>query len=356
LILCAFEDLIPRGEVVIDAVRDVIRCHGLTKRFRGKAAVDGLDLQVVEGEVFGFLGPNGAGKTTTIRLLLGLLRADAGQAWLLGERVPCPARLAKVGAMVEEPAFYPWMSGRRNLVILAKTGAPIGKYAVEEALARAGLSAAAGRKVKTYSQGMRQRLGLAVALLREPRLLLLDEPANGLDPAGIREFRTLLRALAGEGVTVFLSSHLLGEVEQVCDRVAIIDEGRLAAVGTTAELGRGEDRVRVSLRPDDEAAAIVVLAAAGLTACREGEQPGALLVDSASGRDVNMALARGEIFAEGVGLARSGLEERFLAITNRSTGTRPTGAPPWGSPTHSGHSGSPEPSGGEVGKHAPAPS
>jgi len=303
--------------------------------------VDSLDLQVAEGEVFGFLGPNGAGKTTTIRLLLGLLRADAGQAWLLGERVPCPAQLAQVGAMVEEPAFYPWMSGRRNLRILAKTGAPAAKHAAEEALAQAGLDAVAGRKVKTYSQGMRQRLGLAVALLRRPRLLLLDEPATGLDPAGIREFRTLLRELAGQGVTVFLSSHLLGEVEQVCDRVAIIDQGHLVAVGTTAELGRGEERVRVTLRPDDEPAAIAVLASAGLTASREGEQPGTLLVDSASGRDVNMTLARGEIFAEAVGLARSGLEERFLAITNPSTG-----APPWGSP---------DPSSGEVGKHAPAP-
>jgi ABC-type multidrug transport system ATPase subunit len=307
--------------------------------------VDRLDLQVVAGEVFGFLGPNGAGKTTTIRLLLGLLRADAGQAWLLGERVPCPAQLAQVGAMVEEPAFYPWMSGRRNLRVLAKTGAPVGRNAVEEALAQSGLSAVAGRKVKTYSQGMRQRLGLAVALLRKPRLLLLDEPANGLDPAGIREFRTLLRELAGEGVAVFLSSHLLGEVEQVCDRVAIIDRGHLVAVGTTAELGRGEERVRVTLRPDDEPAAIAVLAGAGLSAGREGERPGTLLVDSASGRDVNMTLAHGEIFAEAVGLARSGLEERFLAITNRSTGTQPTGSPSWGSPDPSGPSGSPDPSG-----------
>jgi ABC-2 type transport system ATP-binding protein len=304
--------------------------------------VESLDLQVAKGEVFGFLGPNGAGKTTTIRLLVGLLRADAGQAWLLGERVPCPAQLAQVGAMVEEPAFYPWMSGRRNLRILAKTGAPVGKHAVEEALARAGLAAVAGSKVKTYSQGMRQRLGLAVALLRRPGLLLLDEPANGLDPAGIREFRTLLRELAGEGVSVFLSSHLLGEVEQVCDRVAIIDHGRLVAAGTTSELGRGEERVRISLRPGDEPAAISVLAGAGLTARREGEQPGTLLVDSASGRDVNMALARGEIFAEAVGVARSGLEERFLAITNRSTGEPPLG--------------SPGPSGEEVGKHAAAPS
>jgi ABC-2 type transport system ATP-binding protein len=216
-----------------------IRCAGLTKRFRGQVAVDRLDLEAAEGELLGFLGPNGSGKTTTIRLLLGLLRADAGAAWLLGERVPCPTRLAQVGAMVEEPAFYPWLSGRRNLEILADSGAPVHPGAVAEALERCGLSGAAGRKVKAYSQGMRQRLGLAAALLRRPRLLLLDEPANGLDPAGIREFRTLLRELAGEGTTVLLSSHLLAEIEQVCDRVAIIHQGRLVACDSVSSLAHG---------------------------------------------------------------------------------------------------------------------
>ena len=217
-----------------------IRCAGLTKRFRGHTAVDGLDLEVAEGELLGFLGPNGSGKTTTIRLLLGLLRADAGAAWLLGEHVPCPTRLAQVGAVVEEPAFYPWLSGRRNLEILADSGAPVGPRAVAQALERCGLDAAASRKVKAYSQGMRQRLGLAAALLRQPRLLLLDEPANGLDPAGIHQFRTLLRELADQGTTVLLSSHLLAEIAQVCDRGAIIHRGRLVACDAVSALTGGE--------------------------------------------------------------------------------------------------------------------
>jgi ABC-2 type transport system ATP-binding protein len=261
------------------------------------------------------LGPNGAGKTTTIRLLLGLLRADAGEAFLLGERVPCPGRLRDVGAMVEEPAFYPWLSGRRNLQVLADTGAPVARTAVGEALERAGLAAVADRKVKTYSQGMRQRLGLAAALLRRPLLLLLDEPANGLDPAGIREFRTLLRELGDTGTTVFLSSHLLGEVERVCDRVAIVDRGRLVKVGSTNELGRGEERVRVVVRPQDETAALTLLA--GWQVSPRGT--GILSVMAGSGREVNQALAAGGVFAESVVMERSGLEERFLAITQGET-------------------------------------
>jgi len=299
-----------RSDRVEDAI-DAIRCVGLTKRFGGRAAVDRLDLQVQQGEVFGFLGPNGAGKTTTIRLLLGLLRADAGQAYLLGARVPCPERLGQIGAMVEEPVFYPWLSGARNLKILADTGAPVPADAVGKALERAGLTGVADRKVKTYSQGMRQRLGLAVALLRDPRLLLLDEPANGLDPAGIREFRTLLRDLAEAGVTVLLSSHLLGEVEQVCHRVAVIDQGRLVAAGTTGDLGRGEERVRVRVRAEDEAAALALLS--GYQVDRQAD--GGLLVTAVGGREVNQVLALGGVFAESIAPYRSGLEERFLAIT-----------------------------------------
>jgi ABC-2 type transport system ATP-binding protein len=298
-----------------------IRLEGLTKRFGGQTAVDGLDLSVQEGEDFGFLGPNGAGKTTTIRLLLGLLAADAGRAFVFGDRVPCPRRLREIGAMVEEPTFYPWLSGRQNLIVMLETGAPAPPGAVDEALALTGLADAAGRKVKAYSQGMRQRLGLAVAMLRKPRLLILDEPANGLDPAGIREFRDRFRALGDAGVTVFISSHLLGEVERICDRVAIVDHGRLVAVGRVDELvaGGGPARVRAAVRVEDQDAAIRLLERFDVSV----EGTGLLLVTAESGREVNEALARGGVFAESIGPDATGLEERFLALTEGGSGDAP---------------------------------
>jgi ABC-2 type transport system ATP-binding protein len=226
----------------------VIECRGLTKRYRGTTALAGLDLTVEAGQVFGFLGANGAGKTTTTRILLGLVAPSSGRAWLNGKRVPDPAGLARVGAMIEEPAFYPWLTGRRNLDLLALSGArrPARGEEISAALERAGLTGAADRKVKGYSQGMRQRLGLAAALMHRPALLLLDEPANGLDPAGIKEFRTLLRSLADGGTTVFLSSHLLAEVGQVCDQVAVIHEGRLAGQGTVSQLATEEAFLRLT--------------------------------------------------------------------------------------------------------------
>ena len=226
----------------------VIECRGLTKRYRGTMALAGLDLTVEAGQVFGFLGANGAGKTTTMRILLGLVAPSSGRAWLNGRRVPDPAGLARVGAMIEEPAFYPWLTGRRNLDLLALSGArrPARGEEISAALDRAGLTGAAGRKVKGYSQGMRQRLGLAAALMHRPALLLLDEPANGLDPAGIKEFRTLLRSLADDGTTVFLSSHLLAEVGQVCDQVAVIHEGRLVGQGPVSQLATEEAFLRLT--------------------------------------------------------------------------------------------------------------
>jgi ABC-2 type transport system ATP-binding protein len=217
-------------------VTEAIRCEGLSKRYGSTIAVDGLDLVVEAGQVFGFLGPNGSGKTTTLRMLLGLVRPSSGRAWRNGRPLPDPDGLDRVGAMIEEPAFYPWLSGRANLEVLALCGPPPPAGAVDRALDRAGLAPVAGRKVKAYSQGMRQRLGLAAALLRDPDLLLLDEPTNGMDPAGIRELRSLLRSLADGGTTVFLSSHLLGEVELVCDRIAVVRAGRVLAEGTVADL------------------------------------------------------------------------------------------------------------------------
>jgi ABC-2 type transport system ATP-binding protein len=288
-----------------------IRCCALTKRYRGRAVVDGLDLEVEQGELFGFLGPNGAGKTTTTRMLLGLVRPDGGEAWTLGSRVPCPDRLPQIGAIVEEPAFYPWLSGRRNLEIVGDQGGPVPAGGIDEALERAGIATAANHKVRTYSQGMRQRLGLAAALVRRPALALLDEPANGLDPAGIRELRDVLRQLADGGTTVFLSSHLLGEVERVCHRVAVIDRGRLVSVGPVDQLGGADERVRVKVQPSETTKARAALLGWTVT----GDGAGELLVAGAGGRDVNQALAAAGIFASAISTEGLSLEERFLAIT-----------------------------------------
>jgi ABC-2 type transport system ATP-binding protein len=288
-----------------------IRCCGLTKRFGGRPVVDALDLEVGQGEVFGFLGPNGSGKTTTARMLLGLIRPDGGEAWLLGSKVPCPERLAEIGAMVEEPAFYLWMSGRRNLEIIGNEGGPVPAGALDDALELAGIAVAADRRVKAYSQGMRQRLGLAAAVLRRPALVLLDEPANGLDPAGIHDLRGLLRHLGQSGSTVFLSSHLLGEVQQVCDRAAVIDRGRLVSVGSVDDLVGVRQRIRVTLGPSETAQARSALSR--WTVTTDGE--GALLVADASGREVNEALAVAGIFAAALTPERLSLEEWFLATT-----------------------------------------
>jgi ABC-2 type transport system ATP-binding protein len=278
-------------------------------------AVDGVDLDVEEGQVFGFLGPNGAGKTTTMRMLLGLIRPTSGRAWVNGRPLPDPDGLARVGAMIEEPAFYPWMSGRRNLEVLALCGPRLPHpHGIDAALERVSLAAVAHRKVKTYSQGMRQRLGVAAALLRAPALLLLDEPTNGMDPAGIREFRTLLRSLADAGITVFLSSHLLAEVEQVCDEVAVLHAGRLVEQGRVAELTAARARVRVVLDEADQPAARRLLAAAGWPLRTDG--PDALLVDAAQGREVNQALGRGGVRTQQLRVEHADLEEAFLHLTS----------------------------------------
>jgi len=298
-------------------VAAVIECRELTKRYRGTTALAGLDLTVEAGQVFGFLGPNGAGKTTTLRILLGLVTATSGQAWLNGKQVPDPAGLARVGAMIEEPAFYPWLTGRRNLDLLALSGArlPAGGEELGEELAaaldRVGLTGVADRKVKGYSQGMRQRLGLAAALLRRPALLLLDEPANGMDPAGIREFRTLLRSLASDGTTVFLSSHLLAEVEQVCDQVAVLRAGRLVDQGPAAALATARTRVRVEVEPAERDTALALLAP--WAAWPDG--PGGVMVEAADGRTVNEVLGQAGIWAQQIVLKRPGLEETFLELT-----------------------------------------
>lgn len=250
-------------------MRCVIEFHDLQKRYRSRAgtiaAIDGLTFEVPEGGVFGFLGPNGSGKTTTIRCLLGLQRASAGSVRLMGRDVPAalPQSLREVGAIVEGPALFPTLSGRENLRQLAAIDR-IPLQRVDAVLDEVGLGARAGQSVRKYSLGMRQRLALAAALLKDPPLLILDEPANGLDPAGTRQVRELLRRLASEGRTVFVSSHQLAEVEQVCDRVAILRRGRAVAVGSVAEvLESSALPASTSVRVDDLDGGFRVLEALG---------------------------------------------------------------------------------------------
>jgi ABC-type multidrug transport system ATPase subunit len=226
---------------------EVIRTRDLTKEFgRGVRAVDRLNLTVRAGEVYGFLGPNGAGKTTTLRMLLGLVHPTSGSALVLGRPPGDPVGLSRVGAMVEEPAFYPYLSGRDNLRVLARY-ARVPQDRIDAALESVDLVDRADDRVRTYSQGMRQRLGVAAALLKDPEVLILDEPTNGLDPAGVGEMRSLIRRLGASDRTVVLSSHMLAEVQQLCDRVAVVSHGVLLAEGTVEDLtGRGAILVRAT--------------------------------------------------------------------------------------------------------------
>ena len=300
---------------------NVIEIEGLRKEYRRlrgghSVALDGLDLAVPSGGVFGFLGPNGSGKTTTIRCLLGLVRPTAGRVTLLGRPVPngLAATMARVGAIVEAPALFPTMTARENLRLLASVDG-IGPRRVDDVLGQVGLQHRAGDTVKRYSLGMRQRLGLAAALLKDPELLVLDEPANGLDPAGIREIRVLLRRLGAEGRTVFVSSHLLSEVEQTCDSVAILRAGRCVAAGPVRQVLAAGGPAGVVVRVDDPDAGRRALARAGYAAERVGEL---LRVDAPAGRGaaaINRALAEAGMWASELRCEEVTLEELFLQLT-----------------------------------------
>ncbi|MEU3652301.1 ABC transporter ATP-binding protein [Streptomyces sp. NPDC032161] len=301
----------------------VIETRGLTKRYGGgRPAVDGLDLAVPEGSVFGFLGPNGSGKTTTIRMLMGLIEPTSGTAQVLGRAMPGAARtvLPQVGALIEGPALYGFLSGRDNLLRYDSadpTADPRTRGArVGQALDRVGLAPAAGKKARAYSLGMKQRLGLAAALLRPRRLLVLDEPTNGLDPQGMREIRTLVRELAADGTTVFLSSHLLDEIEQVCTHAAVMAGGRLVTQGPVADLAAGA-RGRLALTtpdPDEAARVLEERALAGITV--DGERVSA---DAPPGdvelADLNAALVRAGVRVRSFGVERASLEDAFVALT-----------------------------------------
>ena len=298
----------------------VIEVEGLRKEYRRfrkprTLALDGLDLEVPEGGVFGFLGPNGAGKTTTIRCLLGLVRASAGRARVLGGDVPraLPEVIRKIGSIVEAPALYPRFTGRRNLEILARIDG-IERPVVDAALDRVGLTARAGDMVRTYSLGMKQRLGIAAALLKDPALLILDEPANGLDPAGIVEVRDLLRSLGAEGRTVFVSSHILSEVQQMADRVAIVARGRLVASGSVHDVLASGRRAGMVVRVADPEAGRAALAEAGIDATVDEDLVRAA-VPPVDGERVARALAAHGLFPSLLQPDESTLEQAFLDLT-----------------------------------------
>jgi len=293
-----------------------IRTRGLTRLFAGGHGVRALDLDVPAGSIYGFLGPNGAGKTTTIRLLLGLLRAQQGHIALHGLELDARHRgaLARVGALVESPALYPHLSGHANLEVTRRLlGAPAER--IGEALDITGMAAAAGRRVRDYSLGMRQRLGIALALLNRPRLLVLDEPANGLDPAGILDMRRLLRSLANEhGITVFVSSHQLSEVEQVASHVGVLHAGRLRFQGTIGDL-RARARPRLQLRCDDPARALALLASAGEQAEHVDADLLAVALDGRAESALNRLLVEGGIAVSQLVREQASLESMFFDLT-----------------------------------------
>jgi ABC-2 type transport system ATP-binding protein len=301
--------------------------HGLRKSYGSRVALDGLDLEVPTGTVYGFLGPNGAGKTTTMRLLVGLIRPDAGTLQVLGQPYTWRDRhrLFEVGALIEAPSFYPFLSGRENLRAVAATGAPVPPGRVEATLELVGLRDRAGDKVGGYSLGMKQRLGIAAALLSDPTLLLLDEPANGLDPGGIVGMRDTLRQLAAAGKTVLVSSHNLPEVQQLADVVGIVARGKLVREGRIDDLLASSALLRARVRPQEGAAAQAAAAArfgADAVSLQSADDDAWLAVRAAGSRsaELNEVLATAGIYASRLE-AGSDLESLFLELTGEGTPT-----------------------------------
>ncbi|MET2011546.1 ABC transporter ATP-binding protein [Microbacterium chocolatum] len=303
-----------------------IATRGLTKRFGAQTAVSDLDLRVPRGAVFGFLGPNGSGKTTTIRMLLGLIRPTSGDARVLGTAVPAGLDrvLPRVGALVEGPAFAPFLTGAQNLARLDaadRRSDPATRGArVATALERVGLAHAARKKAHAYSLGMKQRLGLAGALLAPRELLVLDEPTNGLDPQGTREVRALVRALAAEGATVFVSSHLLAEVEQLCTHVGVMSGGRLVAQGTLDDFRRTGAQPRVRVHTPDTDLARSALAALAMPADAEAAASDRDLVvaplsEERAPEEIVAALVAAGVRVRGFEVVGSSLEQRFVELT-----------------------------------------
>lgn len=300
-----------------------VETHGLTKRFGDNIAVNSVELLVPRGCAFGYLGPNGAGKTTLIRVLLGLTRADAGSASLLGYQVPLhrDRALARVGAIVDEPRFHGHLTGRQNLQILAAAREPAARDRIEPSLERVGIKHRADNRVSKYSMGMRQRLGVAACLIGDPQLLILDEPMNGLDPAGMHEMRDMILSLVAEGRTVVLSSHLLDEVERTCDAVAIVDRGKVIRQGPIAELLSGA-ALSLEVECSEPTRAVDLLGRLAITPVIEANDKGlAITLPAGTSRDVvaeiNRVLVEGNVAVYRLQEIQVSLESWFLQVTSR---------------------------------------
>jgi ABC-2 type transport system ATP-binding protein len=301
-----------------------VRARGLVKRYKEVLAVDNVDLNVETGDVYGFLGPNGAGKTTTLRMALGLIAPTAGTVELFGrDPMRDGARaLEGVAGFVEAPRFYPYLQARKNLELLAALDGDGASSRIDEVLEIVELAPRARHKVGGFSHGMRQRLGIAAALLRRPRLLILDEPATGLDPAGMRDMRTLIRRLASDGITVLLSSHQLPEVQELCDRVAIVDSGRVVYEGALSELRRQGGAGYRMRTTDDEHALAVVRAQAGIDSVASDEHGIGFQAEEARVGELTLALARAGVGILSLTPELATLEDLFFRLTEADSDSR----------------------------------
>lgn len=299
-----------------------LRTINLTKQYGQRLAVNNLSLEVQRGEIFGFLGPNGAGKTTTIRMALGLITPTSGSVEILGKDVITRRAeiLPRVGALIETPALYLYLSGRNNLRAIGSVLGGVPEKRIDAVLELVGLFGRQKDKVRTYSLGMKQRLGIAMALLQEPDVLILDEPTNGMDPAGIVEMRDLVHALADEGKTIFISSHLLAEVQQICTRVAIIDQGKLVTESSVAELTRGQGEFRVTVEQTQQALALVKAQSWGANARLDSENALITAAPDNSGRALNLFLSQSGFVPEMLERPTQDLEQVFLNLTNSGSG------------------------------------
>lgn len=313
----------PTSASKVDLTGDVaLRTINLTKQYKQRLAVNNLSLEVRQGEIFGFLGPNGAGKTTTIRMALGLITPTSGSVEVLGQDVATRRAqvLPRVGALIETPALYLYLSGRNNLRAIGSALGGVPEKRIDAVLELVGLKGRQKDKVKTYSLGMKQRLGIAMALLQDPDVLILDEPTNGMDPAGIVEMRDLMHHLTEEGKTVFISSHLLSEVQQICTRVAIINLGKLVTESSVAELTQGQGEFRVTVERPREAVDLLWTQPWGMSARRDGDDALITKAPEGSGRALNLFLSQAGFVPEMLERPTQDLEQVFLNLTNSGSG------------------------------------